>query len=268
VDIHVPQRSMALLSRRPTHGFFRICTMLYLRSSLCYPAPMRSHGLAMMLMVLLASCGRLEFDLPMASIAAQPDAAPVDSRLATDPLYQYSFNGNLLEDFGGPPLVSLGGTLGNTFYQFSANQGLLADAKILATPEYTIDIVFSFDQFGGYQKIVDFRARSADAGLYTFGASMKFLVVTNQEFYASQATIPPATEVQFTLTRNSAGTVIGYINRLPQITFLDDKEVAVSKGNAIHFFIDDNLSNVDAGSGRVERIRIYDLALRADQIGL
>ena len=46
-------------------------------------------------------------------------------QLAPTPIHSYQFNGNLLDDEGGPPLESEGGVVGSGNYTFDPNQGLI-----------------------------------------------------------------------------------------------------------------------------------------------
>ena len=77
---------------------------------------------------------------------------------------------------GGPGLVSLGGTLTASGYQFGPNQGLSLSSPDINPANYTIEIVFTWAELsGGWQKILDFHDRSLDMGLYTLGNGLQFL---------------------------------------------------------------------------------------------
>jgi len=89
--------------------------------------------------------------------------------------FTYELNGSLAESNGGPSLVSYGGTLGSTGYTFGVNQGLsLSDTGI--SNAYSIDIRFYFDDVNasldGYQRILDFKNRTSDSGLYSASSQL------------------------------------------------------------------------------------------------
>jgi hypothetical protein len=84
--------------------------------------------------------------------------------------FTYELNGSLM-DSGGPSLVSQGGTLGSTGYAFGVNEGLSLYGT-RAFDVYSIDIRFYFDNIIGasaapYQRILEFKNRQSDSGLYS-----------------------------------------------------------------------------------------------------
>ena len=94
----------------------------------------------------------------------------------------YFLDNNTLADAnGGPSLVSYGGTLSNG-YHFGVNEGLSLSGTG-AFDVYSIDIHFYFDNvsasfdnvsasFDGYQRILDFKNRTSDSGLYSLNGSL------------------------------------------------------------------------------------------------
>src|SRR6516164_3026293 len=89
--------------------------------------------------------------------------------------FTYTLDNTLAEANGGPPLVSYGGTLGNTGYTFGVQQGLsLSGTGIFDV--YSIDIHFYFSDvnasFNGYERILDFKNRTSDSGLYSLNGSL------------------------------------------------------------------------------------------------
>jgi hypothetical protein len=91
----------------------------------------------------------------------------------------YLLDNNTLADAnGGPSLVSYGGTLSQG-YTFGVLQGLsLSGTGIFDV--YSIDIHFYFDNvnasFNGYQRILDFKNREFDEGLYSRNGRLEFFV--------------------------------------------------------------------------------------------
>lgn len=84
----------------------------------------------------------------------------------------YELNGTLNDELGGPPLVSLGGTVGAEGYTFGPNEGLALNVDL--GDNYTIDARFRLEDpenlgaqgRGRYAKLVDYRDLTVDAGLY------------------------------------------------------------------------------------------------------
>jgi hypothetical protein len=88
--------------------------------------------------------------------------------------FTYELNGSLM-DSGGPSLVSQGGTLGSTGYAFGVNEGLSLPGT-RAFDVYSIDIRFYFNDVNasldGYQRILDFKNRTSDSGLYSLSGQL------------------------------------------------------------------------------------------------
>jgi hypothetical protein len=95
--------------------------------------------------------------------------------------FTYTLNNTLAEANGGPSLVSYGGTLGSTGYTFGAQPGLSLSGTG-PFEGYSIDIRFYFDDvnasFNGFQKILDFKDRMSDSGLYSGSGSLQLFATT------------------------------------------------------------------------------------------
>src|SRR5262245_44663485 len=95
-------------------------------------------------------------------------SAGVASSVRANSFFYLLDNNALADANGGPSLVSYGGTLNNG-YTFGVMQGLsLSGTGIFDV--YSIDMHFYFDNinasFNGYERILDFKNRALDAGLY------------------------------------------------------------------------------------------------------
>ena len=101
---------------------------------------------------------------------------PSVASIAVADTFTYQLNGSYAESNGGPSLVPYGGTLGPTGYTFGVQQGLSLSGSG-AFDSYSIDIHFFFDALGssfdGYQKILDFKNRTSDSGLYSLDRSLQ-----------------------------------------------------------------------------------------------
>jgi hypothetical protein len=203
-----------------------------------------------------------------ALLASSPaiDAIPLDVVEALVPTHDYQFNNSLADAQGGPALVALGGTLTASRYDFALNQGLNLSSPAIDPGEYTIEIFFRWNNLSGtFQKIIDFTNLTENEGLYTFGNRLRFF---DQASVANQFTAN--VDYRLTLTRDEVTDVVrAYINGVEIWNFVDTAGDAVFSGpnSVIRFFQDDTVTGqLDAQSGSVDRIRIFDEALTAEQI--
>jgi hypothetical protein len=225
-------------------------------------------------LLMVAGCGHVGYDeAPDAPADDGLDGAPADGADGGDdggglsPIHQYRFAGNYDDDYGGPPLTPVGGSLGADGYSFGANQGL-GVAGAMPDSVYTIDFVFSFAEVDSWNKILDFKDLTTDEGFYTFNPNLQFVIVAGSEFSTGVTTLAADTLYQATLTRDAAGHVVGFLDRVEELKFDDTAGVATlpAPGAIAHFFVDDNATQGEASAGIVRRIRIWDTALTAEQI--
>lgn len=176
----------------------------------------------------------------------------------------YDLNGSLADQLGGSALTNNGATLGASGLTFGVNQGPSLSSAITSN-NYSIEMVFSLDAISNYRKLIDFKDRAVDTGLYNQNG--------NLAFYNVAASSSPAFTVgqseHLVLTRDSGtNTVVGYVNGVQLISFVDTSSLAVFSGanSIIHFLRDDSIQGTEASSGFLDRIRIYDGALSAAQV--
>lgn len=140
---------------------------------------------------------------------------------------------------------------------FAANSGVVV---ALANPlsVYTIVTEFSFDITSGYRKIVDFKDRSSDTGLYNLSNFLNFYPVTTSATPAFQ----PSQLARLTLSRDVTGLVTSNVSgTTAQISFLDAGGAAVFSNNVIRLFQDDfPTGQGEASSGFLKSVKIYDTA--------
>ena len=199
-------------------------------------------------------------------------AAGVTLLLASSGLYAatvthiYDLNGSLADGLGGPALISQGGTLNPTNYSFGANQGLALDNGFVNPADYSIEMIFNISTTSGYRKLIDFKDRAVDTGLYNLDTQLNFFNYGSGPLGAINANI----DVHLVLTRNqSTSQIIGYINGAQQFTFADGSSYAVfsATNNIARFFQDDfPTSQGEASAGVVDRIRIYDGVLTSQEV--
>jgi len=145
--------------------------------------------------------------------------------------FTYSLNGSLAEDSNsGPSLVSYGGTLGPTGYYFGPNMGLSLSGAV--NPDaYSIEIGFYFDSLSGvtntgYQRILDFRNRTSDSGLYSYqDGSLKLFAssyapglppagpaLPDPAAASAGLVFSPNTMTDLLLTRDASGLFSAYVD--------------------------------------------------------
>jgi len=173
----------------------------------------------------------------------------------------WTLDGTNADSAGSTPITFNEPGSGPTGFYFGSNLGLSAYGA-MPTSGYSIDMTFDFDDVSGYNKVVDFKNKASDTGLYVYHGALYFynvaigpqVVTGNQTF-------------RLTLTRDDAtNQVAGYINGALQFSFVDVSGLAVfSATDAVaHFFQDDGQHEYD--SGFVDYIRVFDGALTADEV--
>jgi hypothetical protein len=186
--------------------------------------------------------------------------------------FTYSLDGSFAEDSNsGPSLVPQGGTLGPTGYSFGPNTGLsLSGTGVL--DEYSISIRFYFDSvtasFNGYQRILDFKNRAFDEGLYSRNGSAEYFVGCcsgpgGTGGASAGLVFASGTFADLLVTRSAAGLFSVSVNNTPAFSFMDTTGLATLSGpnNILHFFMDDfeslaNFPNTpEAGFGFIDSIR-------------
>jgi hypothetical protein len=181
--------------------------------------------------------------------------APLNAAVIGD----FRLDGSLANQAGGAlTLTNNGANLGATGLTFGVDQGPTISG-FSSPSDFSIEFRFTLDKVVGYNKLVDFLDRSADAGVYALDGKLSFYPCCSSAhvFLANQA----ATLV---LTRNSAGSLLGYVDGT-QILQMDNAGQTALASN-LHFFRDDFQTSGEVSSGFVDYIRIYDTALSASEV--
>jgi hypothetical protein len=151
-----------------------------------------------------------------------------------------------------------------TVLTFSQGNGvsLSPTTGVVPNDTYTIVMLFSLQQTSSYRRLIDFKNATSDNGLYVQNGHLYFYPVG----YGNPVSIAANTWVQLVLTRDTTGTVTGYVDGVQQFQFSDTSSLAVISGsNALRFFRDDGGSG-ESAAGSVARIRLYNGALTASQV--
>lgn len=177
-------------------------------------------------------------------------SAPVHSAL----IKSYDFDGDYTDTLGnGDNLVASGGSISFGMYNFDLNQGLRLNNALGDTSNYAIEMRLRVnDSLGGYNKLIDFQDLSSDIGLYLQNGAALFYTAAN---FGGGVTLGE----YFTLALvRSSNDITAYLNGSSLGTFSDSGSQAVSVGNSLNFFEDDNrTSQSEAFDGSVDFIRIH-----------
>jgi PEP-CTERM motif len=173
----------------------------------------------------------------------------------------YRLDGSIVNETGLPyALSNNGGVLGSNGITFGVGQGP-SITGFSNTGVYSIEVAFSLDQLSGYRRLLDFKNRTSDTGLYSLSRSTNFYNV------ASSATIDfaPGVLARLVLTRDATGNTVAYVGNTATLSFLDSGNLATIN-SVLNFFNDDNSVGGEQSSGFVDYIRIYDTALTANEV--
>lgn len=179
-------------------------------------------------------------------------------------IHQFNLNGSLADSVTNKSLVSLGGTLGATGYTFGANQGLRLDAQLGGV--YTIDMVFHFDTFGSYGRILNFTNLVGDDGFYAQGHIFRVFGTTGP-VSGNGGYLPTNVDSRMTVTRDAADMFKVYQDGQLVLSVSDPNNITDFGNNIAYFFRDNNGGNGnEANPGAVDYIRIYNTALSAAEV--
>lgn len=166
-------------------------------------------------------------------------------------LLEYPLSQSVSGGAGQPPLQAVGGSFAGGAFRFAAGQGLhLAQAGV--TDQYSLELTFRLNEVDGYRKILDFKNRTEDQGLYVYSGALNFYRS------ASGGTVLPGVEYTLRLDRDRATqTVRAYLNKELAFQFPDPDGSAVLQNGSLWLFLDDR-DGGEQGSGTVRNLRISD----------
>jgi hypothetical protein len=175
-------------------------------------------------------------------------------------IHSYELNGSLSDSLGGPSLVSVDGTITNYGYIFGRDKGLSLTNGLLNIESYTIIMDITFDTLSprAWQRILDFKNRTSDYGLYVYrsgsGHGLQFY-----PYSGTVGTITAGKKCRYIITRNQSGQVATYVDNSSQFIFNDSiNRMAVSNNNVLLFCIDDFVVPNENDTGIIHNIQIYD----------
>ncbi len=189
----------------------------------------------------------------IAALAAAGNAAVHGQALARDYRFETAALPSLPPDATGkgPVLRPAAGSPGRG-YRFGAGQGLHL-SHTGTTDHYTLEITCQLDHVTGYRKIVDFKDRGSDLGLYAHNGRLCFYR------HAEGARVEAGREHLIRVERDrETRRVRAFVDDTPAFEFTDTEGDAAFQEQRAHFFMDDRQTETEQTSGAVSRIRIWD----------
>jgi hypothetical protein len=180
--------------------------------------------------------------------------------------HDYPLKSSFADAKGGPALTSGGGSLSATGYTFATGQGPTLSNALTATGSYTIQVVFTPTTVSGYQKILDFKNRTSDIGLYSLSGTLVFYGSAGS---GTTATIKAAQSADVVLTYvASSKLVTGYVNGAKQFSFTDSTGLATftATHSIINILQDDLNTNHENFAGKLTHVSVFNSALSASQV--
>lgn len=192
----------------------------------------------------------------------------------------YDFKNTLNEKNGTGPVLGVLGTgaffddflsdlscIDRPLYYFDLNSGIQFDnsaAGNFFTDSYSIEMYFAFDVNSGFFRVIDFKNRTSDFGLYATSTSLVFydeLTVGTTAFGAGQF-------VHLVVTRDGQSDEVSlYVNGALLGSFTDTNDEALPDGsNVLNFFQDDLVFGGEAQPGDIALLKIYDYPLTTTNV--
>ena len=143
-------------------------------------------------------------------------------------------------------------------YTFGANQGLNLTNALINSGIYDIKLTFHLDDidgYNGYRKLIDFKNRTDDQGVYLLHGHLNFFSFAT----VGAALISAGQDATIEISRDGAGIVNGSVNGVNQFTFSDSSGAGIfsSANQIIRLFEDDTPTGLnEASSGFVSNVRI------------
>jgi hypothetical protein len=178
-------------------------------------------------------------------------------------IHSYELNGSLTDSVGSTPLIGFGGNITSNGYVFGRNQGLSLTGALSNIENYTIIVDITFNTLGpaAWQRILDFKNRTSDYGLYVFNSGGNH----GLQFYPYSGivgTVTAGKRCRYIITRSSNGQVKTYVDNSAQFVFDDSiRRSAVADNNILLFCIDDFMVPNETDSGTIHKIEIYSVPL-------
>ena len=129
---------------------------------------------------------------------------------------------------------------------------------------YTIVLLARLADINRYRRYINFEHTTSDPdnGLYNYSGDLIFYN-SSSDPSGSGAPITAGAYHQVVITRDSGGSVVGYVDGMEQFSFTDSAEDGIINANTLRFFIDDGSED---SAGAVARIRVFNNVLTPAQV--
>ncbi len=192
----------------------------------------------------------------------------------------YKFNHNFSERCGlAQPLITACtdsfytdvlpdlGNISRTVHHFGQNCGVLFDNGAnghFLGETYSLELYFKLDNSTGFSRILDFKDRNSDYGLYCTETQLQFYNASN----VATTAFTSGQYVHLIVTRDSATQEVRqFVNGQQIDSFTDVNGIAVTDtSDKIWFFQDDLMFGGEASAGSVALIRVYNNTLDSSQV--
>jgi hypothetical protein len=120
------------------------------------------------------------------------------------------------------------------------------------TDHYAIQLNLRYDGGASYQKILDFKNRTVDGGLYFYQGHLTFYTLAN-----GGAPVPQV-EHRLRLERDRTTRIVrAYLDLRPIFAFIDlDDEAVFEKGTG-SLFVDDTSTKNEQGPGALRSVNVW-----------
>lgn len=177
--------------------------------------------------------------------------------------HAWELNGSTADTMAGPAMfLSQPGGLTATGYDYNLGEHASVSGTGIG-PTYTLEMEFTFDALGGFQKFLDFKDFANNNGLYTFGTQVHFAGSPAAPAFGGSTT--PGAPLHLVVSRNAGDASVNiYVNGLLALNFIDAGSLAVfdSPGGVISLMRNDS-PPAETQAGFLDYVRTYSEAATA-----
>jgi RHS repeat-associated protein len=195
--------------------------------------------------------------------------------LSGTPVAEYDFNNTLDTVNQAPSLNAINNgefvndnIFGNErqVYSFDSGSGFSLDTtNLLPIDNYSIELVFKFDDVGDWQKIIDYENLTLDTGLYVRDGELVYYNLSD-----NAGTVNAGEYIHLTITRSANDNqTVAYINGNLIFSFEDSSFIADidNADDLLTFFVDDiSTAGGETSSGRIALLRLYEDSLSQSDV--
>jgi hypothetical protein len=188
--------------------------------------------------------------------------------LFAQPTHAYELNNSFADTYGGNAMVPNGGMLTSSSYVLNSGQGPNV-SNVINPNNYSIVMRFTpmiFTYANNVRKILDFKNKTSDDGLYLSGGYLFF----SPSFESEEAVVYTNFPATVALTRNGVTKQVTiYCDGIERISFFDDGDMATftGPGNIIRAFLDDETNDYNSeGPFTLDYFRIYNYVVTDPEI--